>query len=156
MITNNTKHPNIGSRNEWLSDRGEPKKLMRWIVVILAGALSIGALSGRARAAAGPTEENALAAEQEVASALLANDVDAIGRLLTDDWVVISADGRVADRAGFLAVIKSGDFTRKTLSLSDPRVRIYGNVAVVTTQVKTSGAFMGKSFDLPECQTDVL
>lgn len=125
-------------------------------MVILAGALSIGALPRSASAAAGPTEENALAAEQEVASALLANDADAIGRLLTDDWVVIGTDGGIADRAGFLAVIKSGDFTRKTLSLSNPRVRIYGNVAVVTTQVKTSGTFMGKPFDLPECQTDLL
>jgi ketosteroid isomerase-like protein len=109
-----------------------------------------------ARPAAGPSAANALVAEQEVAQALLANDADAVGRLLADDWVVISTHGGMADRAGFLAAIKSGAFTRKTIELSDARVRVYGNIALVTSKLKTSGAFGGKSFDVLERQTDVL
>lgn len=105
---------------------------------------------------AGPTAENALAAEQEVAQALLSNDADAVGKLLADDWVVISTYGGMADRTGFLSVIKSGNFTRKTMALSDPRVRVYGDMAVVTSELATSGMFMGKSFDVRERQTDVL
>jgi ketosteroid isomerase-like protein len=104
----------------------------------------------------GPTTENALAAEKGVNQALLASDADALGRLLADDWIVISAYGGVAERGGFIAAIKSGQFTRKTMDLSDPRVRIYGNMAVVTTQLKTSGTIGGKDFDVSERQTDVL
>jgi len=103
-----------------------------------------------------PTEASALAAEQEVARALLANDADAVGKLLADDWAVVSAHGGVADKAGFLGVIKSGDFTRKTMDLSDFRVKLYGNTAVVTSQLKTSGMFFGKPFSVTERQTDVL
>lgn len=105
---------------------------------------------------AGPTAENALAAEQEVAQALLSNDADAVGKLLADDWVVISTHGGMGDRTGFLSEIKSGNFTRKTMELSGPRVRVYGNTAVVTTELATSGMYRGKSFDVKERQTDVL
>lgn len=106
--------------------------------------------------AVSPTEQSATAAEQEVAKALLANDADAVGRLLADDWVVVSTYGGMADRDAFLGVIKSGQFTRKTLELSDIRVKLYGNTAVVTSKLHTSGMIMGKPFDVPERQTDVL
>jgi ketosteroid isomerase-like protein len=33
---------------------------------------------------------------------------------------------------------------------------MYGSIAVVTSKLHTSGTFMGKSFDVPERQTDVL
>jgi ketosteroid isomerase-like protein len=54
--------------------------------------------------------------------------------------------------------IKSSAFTRKTmeLDLSSARVRLYGNIAVVTVKLATSGMFGGKPFALKECQTDVL
>ena len=110
----------------------------------------------RAKTSVGPTAENALAAEKEVNQALLANDADALGRLLANDWIVISAYGGIGEREGFIAAIKSGQFTRKTMDLSDPRVRIYGNTAVVTTQLKTSGTIDGRDFDVSERQTDVL
>ena len=35
-------------------------------------------------------------------------------------------------------------------------MRLYGNIALVTTKVKTSGTFQGKPFDVSERQTDVL
>jgi ketosteroid isomerase-like protein len=104
----------------------------------------------------GPTEENAVAAEKEVTQALLTNDGDALGRLLADDWIVVSTQGAIADRKSFIGAIKSGLFARKTMDLSDFRVKIYGNTAVVTTQLKTSGTLGGKDFDVTERQTDVL
>lgn len=103
-----------------------------------------------------PTVETATAAEQQVARALLANDAEGVGRLLANDWIVVSTYGGVADKAGFLGVIKSGDFVRKTMDLSDIRVKVYGNTAVVTSKLGTSGTFMGKSFNVLERQTDVL
>lgn len=104
----------------------------------------------------GPTTENALAAEKEINQALLANDADALGRLLADDWIVISTYGGIGERTSFLAAIKAGQFVRKTMDLSDPRVKIYGNTAVITTQLKTSGTLGTRPFDVSERQTDVL
>jgi hypothetical protein len=126
---------------------------MNFIALILvAGSI----VAPAATANVGPTAENALAAEKEVTQALLTNDADALGRLLATDWIVISTQGAIADRQAFIAAIKSGAFTRKTMDLSEPRVKIYGNTAVVTTQLKTSGTIGGKDFDVAERQTDVL
>jgi ketosteroid isomerase-like protein len=132
------------------------RSTVTFAMVLLIATVEMSWAVGKANSAAGPTAENALAAEQEVARALLANDADAVGRLLADDWVVINTHGGVGDRAGFLAVIKSGDFTRKTLELSDSRVKLYGNTALVTSKLTTSGTLMGKPFNVSECQTDVL
>lgn len=105
----------------------------------------------------GPSAESALAAEQELARAMAANDAAAIERLLADDWAVIATTGGVGEgKSIFPDGIKSGYLTRKTFEISEPRVRLYGNIAVVTTKVKTSGTFQGKPFDVSERQTDVL
>jgi Domain of unknown function (DUF4440) len=86
----------------------------------------------------------------------LANDAEAVGRMLTDDWAFISTHVGIGERAGFLGVIKSADFARTTLDLSDIKVGLGGNVAVVRSQRKTSGRFFEKNFNVPERQTDVL
>jgi len=105
----------------------------------------------------GPTAENALAAEQEIAQAMRDNDADGIEHALSDDWAVIATTGGIGEgKAIFSSGIKSGYLTRKTFELSEPRVRLYGNVALVTTKVKTSGILQGKPFDVTERQTDVL
>jgi len=126
---------------------------MNFIAFILVA----GSVVGSSRNAnVGPTAENALAAEKEVTQALLTSNADALGRLLAADWIVISTQGAIADRQAFIAAIKNGVFKRKTMDLSEPRVKIYGNTAVVTTQLKTSGTIGGKDFDVVERQTDVL
>jgi ketosteroid isomerase-like protein len=132
------------------------------IVLVLSASLSIAAVAP-ARAAddtgpkTGPSAEGALAAEQELARAMQANDAAGIERLLADDWAVIATTGGVGEgKSIFADGIKSGYLTRKTFEISEPRVRLYGNIAVVTTKVKTSGTFQGKPFDVSERQTDVL
>jgi hypothetical protein len=65
------------------------------LIVHISGACNV--KQGGKFAIIGPTAENALAAEQELTNALLANDPDAVGRLLDNDWAVISADGRLGD-----------------------------------------------------------
>jgi ketosteroid isomerase-like protein len=110
-----------------------------------------------AKPAAGPTAENALAAEQEIARAMGNNDADGITRFLADDWAVIATSGGVGEgKSIFADGIKSGYLTRKTFEISEPRVRLYGDVALVTTKVQTSGMFQGRPFDVTERQTDVL
>jgi len=110
-----------------------------------------------AKPSAGPTAESALAAEQEIARAMRNNDADGIVRLLADDWAVIATSGGVAEgKSVFADGIKSGYLTRKTFEISEPRVRLYGDTAVVTAKVQTSGTFQGNPFDVTERQTDVL
>ena len=112
--------------------------------------------SGVARAQGAPTAQSAVATVQAIAKALVANDADAVGKLLSPDWIVISTHGGMAGRDDFLAGIRSDQFKRKTLDVSDPRVKLYGNIAVVTVHASTSGLLGGKPFNVQERSTDVL
>ena len=103
-----------------------------------------------------PTTENALAADQELARALQTNDTAGIFRMLDKDWAVIPSNGDVDEGPSiFPSGIRSGFRVLKTMSLSEPRVRLYGNIALVTTKVELAGVLGGKVFDIHERQTDV-
>jgi ketosteroid isomerase-like protein len=128
-----------------------------WIgVCLLIAPIAFSATPQTLRTDAGPTAESALAADQQLAKAIRANDADAIPRYLSDDWAVIATSGGIGEgKSTFSDGIKSGYLTRKTFEISEPRVRLYEDTAVVTTKVQTSGMFRGKTFDVEERQTDV-
>lgn len=108
------------------------------------------------RAGTAPTVESALAAEEELARAMRANDADGIARMLSDDWAVISAHGDVGEgKDVFPSGIRSGVLTRTAYEISEPRVRVDGHTAVVTTKVHLTGMFRGKAFDVTERVSDI-
>ena len=126
------------------------------IVGLLIAPIASSKAAGAAKPAPGPTAESVMAAEEEVTRALRDNDADGIARCLSDDWAVISARGGVGEgRSIFPDGIKQGYLTHKAYELSEPRVRLYGNVAWVTAKVHNAGAFRGKPFDVMERETDV-
>ena len=103
-----------------------------------------------------PTADSALAFEQNLSKALVDNDPDALARLLASDWVVISARGSIANRDGVIDAVRKRLWVHTTVDVSEPRVRIYGNTAVVTYRLKNAGILGGKSFNVHERETDVL
>ena len=68
-------------------------------------------------------QEAILELERRFGEAMIRNDADAIGRLLSDDWIIIDPDGGVIDRSRFLAVIKSGALKHEAMDSEDIRVR---------------------------------
>jgi ketosteroid isomerase-like protein len=124
--------------------------------VLLAPAKMFGD-GGKVKLSTGPTAESALAADQELAKALQNNDTAGIYRMLDKDWAVIPSDGSVHEGPD---VFPSGITTRyRTLTameLSEPRVHLYGDIALVTSKVHLAGQRAGKTFDLQMRQTDVL
>ncbi len=132
---------------------------MKLTVPIVTLFITLGAISipfGRAIPQPGPAAESALAADDHLTQAIRDNNADAITKLLDSSWAVISGFGAVGEGPSiFPEGIKSGALTRKTYETSEPRVRVYGNVALLTAKVKTSGMFGGKPFDVTERQSDV-
>ncbi len=118
---------------------------------------------GQAQTMSGPTAKSAVSTDEAVNQALLTADTDALNALLDDDWIVVSGFGGVAEKAGFIEFIREGG-PRKTMILSEARVRLYGETAVVTTHLTAAGPFVKevngkvvrKCFDVKERQTDVL
>src|ERR1700745_2182919 len=95
-------------------------------------------------------EEDVLRCEKEFAQAMVKNDAEAVGRFLTDDWMIVDPDGGIIERARFLAVIQSGALTHEMMESDDMRVRIYGNTALVTALTTTKGRFNGHAFTTQE------
>jgi Domain of unknown function (DUF4440) len=52
-------------------------------------------------------EKELMNLEKEFAAAIVKNDPEAIGRFVTDDWIIINADGEIIDKERFLGVITS-------------------------------------------------
>jgi len=82
--------------------------------------------------------------------AMVANDADAIGRYMADDWTIIGPDGRVSDKVSFLGLVKSGALTHDVMESHDMSVRVYGDAAVVIATGISGGRFQGEPFYLVE------
>jgi ketosteroid isomerase-like protein len=100
-------------------------------------------------------EEEFLKLEGTFAKAIVTNDVEGIGRLVANDWIIIDPNGEIVDRTRFFEVIKSGALTHDVMESEDFRVRVYENSAVVTAVTRTKGKFMGQEFSTQERATDV-
>lgn len=100
-------------------------------------------------------QEEILELEREFGDAMISNDVGAIGRFLSDDWIIIDPDGGVIDKLRFLAVVQSGALKHEAMDSEDIRVRIYANAATVTAVTRSRTKYLGKEFRTCERATDV-
>ena len=100
-------------------------------------------------------EEELLKLESAFADAIIKNDLESIGRIVADDWIIVDPNGEIVDRTRFFEVIKSGALTHDIMESEDFRVRVYGDIAVVTAITSTKGKFMGQEFSTRERATDV-
>jgi ketosteroid isomerase-like protein len=100
-------------------------------------------------------EEELLKVDKGFVDAIAKNDLEAIERFVTDDWIIINADGGIIDRERFLGVIKSGALTHEMTESEGIRVRVYGDSAVVSALTRSKGKFMGQEFTTHERSTDV-
>lgn len=86
--------------------------------------------------------------------AVISNEAEAIGRFMTDDWVIVSDRG-VTKKADFLAVVASGDLTHETFEGEIISARQYREAAVLTGRVRNNGHYKGQPFSSDEWTTDV-
>lgn len=87
-------------------------------------------------------------------AAIVADDPEAIGRFAEPDWVLIGETG-VFPREQFLDSVAAGRITHHTMSHEIHDVRTYGDVAVVLTRGRNTGAYDGEEFELDEWTTEV-
>ena len=101
------------------------------------------------------SEKEILEVESKFGEAMIQNDVEAIGRILSDDWIIIDPEGGVVDKSRFLDVIRSGALKHEAMDSEDIRVRTYPNTATVTAVTHTRTKYLGKEFTTHERATDV-
>ena len=100
-------------------------------------------------------EKEILEVESKFGEAMIQNDAEAIGRILSDDWIIIDPEGGVVDKSRFLDVIRSGALKHEAMDSEDIRVRTYPNTATVTAVTHTRTKYLGKEFTTHERATDV-
>src|SRR5689334_2962364 len=95
-----------------------------------------------------------MAMERELAAAQMKNDVATVARLLPDDFVTTGSNGRVFTKADALGVMKSSEFVGVSADLSDMKVRVFGDAAVVTYLSDQKVKIQGKEVVSRERNTD--
>ena len=79
------------------------------------------------------------ALEMQWRDAILSNNVSQMDHLLADDYIGISANGTVETKTQELAQSKAGTIRIQSLDLSDFKVRVFGDTAVVTSRAALTG-----------------
>jgi ketosteroid isomerase-like protein len=79
------------------------------------------------------------ALEMEWRQAQLDNNTSIIDHLLADDYVGISANGTIETKAQVLAMRRAGTVRFTQLDLTDVKVRLFGDTAVVTSRADLQG-----------------
>lgn len=101
-------------------------------------------------------EQEILDGVHEWSDAMLSNDTERIGAFMADDWVLVSERG-MATREHFLSFVESGALRHESIEvLGEPRLRIYGDAAVITTRIKSRSYFNGKLMDDEDFSTTQL
>ena len=80
----------------------------------------------------GITVADALQAEDARYQAQMANDFDALEALIAEDLVYIHSSTVQDTKASFIESLRSGKVRYNNMQRSDTKVRIFGDVAIVT------------------------
>ena len=119
--------------------------------VLVASAGPVGAQAASSAA----VEEQIKKIEKDRAAAVTRADVAALDAVTSDDYSLIDRNGRVRDKAQTMSAIKTGDIKITSNEVSDLKVRVYSDTAVVTGRADTKGTIGGKDVSGPMLFTRV-
>jgi ketosteroid isomerase-like protein len=77
--------------------------------------------------------------EDEWREAIMKSNTAEMEKLLADDYLAITASGRLQTKEQALASLRMGRMHFKTIDISDRKVRFYGTTALVTSQAEVQG-----------------
>jgi ketosteroid isomerase-like protein len=80
-----------------------------------------------------------IALEHEWQKAALADDIPAMDKLLSDDYLGINAGGEVLTKTQQLDHMRDGKFKLTRLDVNDTRIKLVGNIAIVTCLAEVEG-----------------
>ena len=87
------------------------------------------------------------ALDPQYQKALKKNDVATMERILADDFVPVTGNGRKQTKADLLKESLRGEITFEHQKDTDGTARVWNDAAVVTALLWAKGAHKGKSFD---------
>lgn len=124
--------------------------------VFVAAAFSLATLTAvPAQAQGASVEEQIKKMERDRAAAVVKGDVAMLEGLTADDYTLINANGQVSDKATTMNNIKTGNIKLTANEVSDLKVRVYGDTAVVIGKSSAKGTIGGRELKGPVMFTRV-
>ncbi len=81
--------------------------------------------------------------------------IDILSSLLADEFVITVEDGNVYSKAGYISHTADAKVRVDVAEMSDLKVRIHGNTAIVTGAYHEKGMSEGKPYEYRDRLTDV-
>ena len=100
-------------------------------------------------------EETIVSLSEAWMRAIASNRAPDIEPYMADEWLLVTPEAGPVEKRQFLEAIGSGDLVHDDMRTSgEPRVRIYGNSAVLISRVRNHGRYQGQPFEYDEWSTD--
>ncbi len=93
--------------------------------------------------------------ETKWAEAYKQHNIDILSSLLADDFVITIEDGSVYSKAGYITHSADSSVRVQVAELSDLKVRLHGETAIVTGAYHEKGESNGKPYEYHDRLTDV-
>jgi ketosteroid isomerase-like protein len=87
--------------------------------------------------------------------AMISNSVEEISKCISADWVLVDAQGGIIPRERIMNVIEQGMLNHSTMTKEILRVKIYGDIALVTGRGQNTGTWQGQPLEADEWITDI-
>jgi ketosteroid isomerase-like protein len=125
-------------------------QLSKFVIFLLCGLLAPASAQQRL------TDGNRVVAlEKQWTEAYKQRDVGILSSLLAEDFVITVEDGSTFGKLGYISHSADTSVQVELAELSDLRVRVHGNVAVVTGAYHEIGKSKGKPYEYRDRLTDV-
>ncbi len=111
---------------------------MKRFMMVLAFIVAASAL---ALAQGGNVEQSIKAMTEQVNQAALKGDVATLDKLYVDDYIAINILGRARTKAEVLEDLKSGKVKFEAIEVTETKVRVYGDTALVNSTANIKGHF---------------
>ena len=111
---------------------------MKRLMIVLAFIVAASAL---ALAQGGNVEQSIKAMTEQLNQAALKGDAATFDKLLVDDYIAIVLTGSTFTKADVLENFKSGKLKFEAVEVTDRKVRVYGDTALVNATAKVKGHF---------------
>lgn len=95
------------------------------------------------------------AVENAFNEAVVSNNIEEIAKCISDDWVIIDAQGGIIEKQGFFNAVKTGLLSHQSMNKKILRVKIYNEIALVTGRGQNTATWKGEPLLSDEWITDV-
>jgi len=119
---------------------------LRLTSVLLAVGLGKSASAQTAEDAVAIAHQEIKALQGQVLQAILKADTSVMEKLYADDYVAIHGDGVLTTKAQELENFRSGVTKYESITVSEAKIRIYGNTAVVNARASVKTLVDGKPY----------